>query len=140
VPLVLGGYLALDLFEKEGRAGRGPRVRGASLDLEYARDGSDYLDIVHRGLFGGLLGSTEEWRRASAHLLPERRADDGYVVGPLRPGPYTIWIERPGLAPLRRKLTVIDPKQTILVDVLNETEQHYEGRVTRVCFELDRTR
>jgi len=140
VPLVLGGFLVLDLFEREGRAGRGPRVHGASLDVEFARDGSDFLDIVQSALLGGTLGSSEEWRRASEQLLFERRGDEGYVIGPLRPGPYTLWLERHGFDPKRRRLTVIDPKQTILVDVLRGTEQQYEGRITRLFFELARIR
>ena len=137
VKLVQGAYLALDLRETGGRGGPGPRIRGALVDLEYARDGSDLLDLLHRGVLGGLVGSTEEWRDASDQLLLEERGIDAYVLGPVRPGPYELWVVRPGYARLRRRLTVIDPRQTLLVDVMSGKERKFGGRVTRLMFEMD---
>ena len=138
IELDTGGYLALDVRERAGRAGGGDRVHGAVLDLEFAQDGSDFLDVIQRGVMGGTLGSTFEWRHVSDQLLVERRGDDGYILGPLRPGPYVLWMEHPGYAPVRHKLTVIDPEQTILHNVVGGEALHYEGRVTRLFLELTR--
>ena len=140
VALVPGAYLALDLYQAGPQRGRGPRIHGAFLDIEHAADGSDWLDLVHRGLLGGPLGDTGRWRWASEQLLHERRGTEGYVLGPVRPGPYALWVERPGFESLRTKLTVIDPEQAVLVDVMQGTETKMSGRVTRIGFELEPAR
>ncbi len=133
-----GGYLGLDLHETGDARGPGPAIHGALIDLEYARDGSDFLDLVLRGMLGGLLGSSEEWTIASEQLLPEQRGADGYILGPLRPGPYELWVVRPGYARLRRRLTIIDPTQSVMVDIMSgQTSERFAGRVTRLRFEMD---
>ena len=55
----------------------------------------------------------EAVRTASRLLLFEEAQTGNYIVGPLLPGPYEMWIERPGYAPLRRKLTVLGRGQTV---------------------------
>jgi hypothetical protein len=130
-----GGYLGIDLHEMGDRMGPGAPIHGALVDLEYARDGSDFLDLVHRGMLGGLLASSVDWRIASTHLLAEQRGGAAYVFGPLRPGPYEVWIERPGFARLRRRLTVMDPDET-LVELLGGGEARGR-RLTRIQFEMD---
>ena len=55
---------------------------------------------------------------------------------PLRPGPYDLWVQRVGYQRLRRKLTVIDPMQAVLVDIVRNKERKLDGRVTRLGFEM----
>ncbi len=140
VKLQPGAYLALDLHASGWKGERGPRVRGALLDLEFAYGGWDYLDVLHRGMLGGVVASSEGWRDASVHLLFEERGVPGYLVGPLRPGPYDLWVERLGYERLRRKITVIDPEQAWMVDLVTGAETKLRGRVTRLPFELEPVR
>jgi hypothetical protein len=139
VKLGAGAYLALDLTEKGRGIRSGAAVHGALVDLEEAHDGSHWLDLVQGGLLGGALGDSRRWQEASEQLLPEDRGARGYVIGPLRPGPYVLWVERPGYERLRRKLTVIDPHETLAVELNTGTERRFGGRVTRLAFELVRT-
>jgi hypothetical protein len=132
IALVRGAYLGLVLEEN----GTDQRVQGALLDLE-GRDGSDYLDVLHRALWGGTVGSSKDWLAASEHLLFEERGRDGYLVGPLRPGPYTLRVEHPAYAPLVRKLTVIDPAETLVHDVGSGKDRLYGRPVTPIVFLLD---
>jgi len=140
IKLVKGAYFALDLRTGGSLAQRGTRVRGALVDAEFAYGGFDYLDLVQRGILGGVVGSTEGWLDASEHLLFERRGFDGVLVGPLRPGPYDLWVERVGYEPLRRKVTLLDPQYAWAVDLGSGVETPLEGRVTHLSFELKRSR
>ncbi|MDA1194918.1 MAG: carboxypeptidase-like regulatory domain-containing protein, partial [Planctomycetota bacterium] len=136
VHLVEGAYLLVDLHELGFRGERGNRVHGALVDIEHAHDGTDWLDLVLRGLLRGPVAADEDWRAVSEQLLYERRGVEGYVVGPVRPGPYLLWVERPGFERLRSKLTIIDPAETVLIDVVSGSERLYQGRTTRLFYEL----
>ncbi len=104
-----GAYLLAILQDEVTRRA----VTGANIDLEHGREGSDYLDLIHRAALGGPVAATEEWETASRLLLFEEAQTGNYIVGPLVPGPYEMWIERPGYAGLRRKLTVLGRGQTL---------------------------
>lgn len=130
--LLTGVYLGLELED----AARGEPVRGAVAELE-APTGADYLQLVHRGVLGSTVGSLEDWRLASEHLLFEQRGYEGYLIGPLVPGPYDLTIECPGYAPLRRKVTLIDPEQSVMVDLLSGADRRYGLRLTRFVFTLN---
>ena len=136
VTLVEGAYLLLDLHEVGTREDTGPRIHGALVDIEHAHDGTDWLDLVHRGLLRGPAASSADWRAVSEQMLYERRGVEGYVIGPVRPAPYVLWAERPGFERLRSKMTVIDPKETVLVDVVGKASREFGGRVTRLFYEL----
>jgi hypothetical protein len=84
-------------------------VHGAVLDLESARNGSAWLDLVVRGVLGGQAASLEEWRAASEHLLWEAREEGLYLLGPVEPGEYELVVDHPLYLPERRKIPVLDP-------------------------------
>lgn len=84
-------------------------VHGAVLDLESARNGSAWLDLVVRGVLGGQAASLDEVRAAGEHLLWEAREQGLYVLGPVEPGEYELVVEHPLYLPERRKLPVLDP-------------------------------
>ena len=136
VTLVRGAYLLLDLHEVGTRRDEGARIRGALVDIEHAHDGTDWLDLLHRGLLRGPVASSSDWRVISEQMLYERRGVEGYVIGPVRPAPYVLWAERPGYERLRSKMTIIDPKETVLVDVAGRGNREFGGRVTRLFYEL----
>lgn len=102
IRLSTGSHLLLVLED----AGTQRPVDGAMMDIEYAVDGEDYLDLVHFGALAGPLGSTREWRAASALLLFPTQERGNYRLGPLRPGPYELWIEHPGYVAQRTRLTL----------------------------------
>jgi hypothetical protein len=87
----------------------GQPVHGAIVDLESARNGSDYLDLVLRGVAGGQVASTSAWRHVSEHLLWEGREQGAYSVGPVEPGEYGLLVEHPLYLPERRAIPVLDP-------------------------------
>ena len=136
VTLVRGAYLLLDLHEVGTRRDEGARIRGALVDIEHAHDGTDWLDLLHRGMLRGPVASSSDWRVISEQMLYERRGVEGYVIGPVRPAPYVLWAERPGYERLRSKMTIIDPKETVLVDVAGKGNREFGGRVTRLFYEL----
>ncbi|MDF1700541.1 MAG: carboxypeptidase regulatory-like domain-containing protein, partial [Planctomycetota bacterium] len=140
VKLVPGAFLVLDLHATGTQRDTGERIRGAFVDIEHAHDGTDWLDLLHRGLLRGPCASSADWRAISEQLLYERRGVESYVIGPVRPAPYTLWVERPGFERLRSKMTVIDPKETILLDLARGGERQFGGRVTRLLYELSRAR
>ncbi len=109
VELRRGGYLAVELLE----AGTDRPVQGAFLDLEDARTGSDYLDLLRRSMIDGPVGSDDDWRRASEHFLMERTAGH-YKLGPALPGPYQVWVDRPGFRAIKRQLSILDPVDALL--------------------------
>jgi hypothetical protein len=84
-------------------------IHGAVLDLESARNGSAYLDLVVRGVLGGQAASTAEWRSVSEHLLWEGREEGAYTLGPVEPGEYELVLEHPLYLADRRKIPVLDP-------------------------------
>jgi hypothetical protein len=100
-----GGVLLLTLEE----SGRSEGIGGAIPDLEDARTGADWLDLVRRGALGGEAGSTADWRRASDLLLFEHAGDGRYRVGPVEPGPYELRVEHPLYRTERRRLTILPP-------------------------------
>lgn len=112
-----GGRLEFELLESGSEA----PISGALLDLEDARNGANYLDLLHRGMFSGPIASDRDWRLASAHFLIEQGRHGRYVVGPVEPGPYDVLIERPGYRPVRHRLSVLAPTDT-LVDVVSGRE------------------
>lgn len=136
VTLVEGAYLLLDLHETGTRNDPGSRVRGALVDIEHAHDGTDWLDLLHRGMLRGPAASSADLRAISEQLLYERRGVEGYVIGPVRPAPYVLWVERPGYERLRSKMTVIDPEEEILIDLAGNRSRQFGGRVTRLLYEL----
>lgn|GEM_PF-3052159 len=83
-------------------------VHGAIIDLESARNGSDYLDLVVRGVIGGQVASSAEWRAVSEHLLWEGREEGAYTLGPVEPGEYELIVEHPLYLPERRRIPVLD--------------------------------
>jgi hypothetical protein len=87
----------------------GQPVHGAIVDLESARNGSDYLDLVLRGVAGGQVASTAAWRHVSEHLLWEGREQGAYSVGPVEPGEYRLLVEHPLYLPEQRAIPVLDP-------------------------------
>ena len=109
VRLQRGGWFVVELKEVGGEL----PVAGALLDMENARNGSDYLDLLRRGMLGGIVAGDDDWRRASAHFLFEQAAGR-YRLGPAEPGPYEVWVDRPGYRPIRRKLTILDPAEAIV--------------------------
>ncbi len=118
-----GGYLDVDLVESDGTT----PVPGAILDLEDARTGSDYLDALRRGMLGGPVASDEDWQLASEHYLFEHEKNGTYRLGPIAPGPYDVWVERPGYRPLERRLTILDPSESdALIDVVAGRERPLE--------------
>ena len=50
-------------------------------------------------------------------------------MGPVEPGPYEVWVDRPGYVPIRRKLTVLDPADG-LVNVGRGTRRDLTDAVT----------
>jgi hypothetical protein len=104
VRLRLGSHVSLLLQDET----TGQPVHGAIVDLESARNGSDFLDLLHRGLTGGQAGATEEWRAISASLLWEEPDPGAYSVGPIEPGEYELLVEHPLYHPERRKIPVLD--------------------------------
>lgn len=93
-------------------------VHGAVLDLESARNGSAWLDLVVRGVLGGQAASLEELRAAGEHLLWEAREEGLYVLGPVEPGEYELVVEHPLYLPERRKLPVLDPGSPLAFEQL----------------------
>ncbi|MHC5010746.1 MAG: carboxypeptidase-like regulatory domain-containing protein [Planctomycetota bacterium] len=131
VRLRRGGHLALELVE----SGTDRPISGALLDLEDGRNGADYLDVLRRGMLGGHVGSDDGWRLASQHFLMERGAAGRYLVGPIEPGPYEVWVDRPGYKPLKRRLTVLDPGDA-LIDTVRGTS-HSMTEVLKQIWEMD---
>jgi hypothetical protein len=109
VRLEPGGHLVLHARVSETRE----PVLGAALDLEDARNGVHFLDLVHRAVLGGSAGSSDDWRHASEQLLHERGHPGTYHVGPVTPGPYEAWVEHPLFRPARLKLTVLPPGEFV---------------------------
>ena len=107
LPLVLGrgGRLRLRLTEAAGSP-----VSGVAIDLEDGRrTGARILDLWHRAMLGGGVGSSDDLRRASETLLFEDPKEPGvYRIGPIEPGPYELVAERPGYKPLRVRLSIPD--------------------------------
>lgn len=124
-----GGTL---LFVLQDEGSRRP-IEGAVMDAEYARDGADYLDLVRAGALGGLVGSTADWRTASDLLLFAGREPGTYAIGPLRKGPYEVWIERIGYEPLRRKVTVFARGENVF-DPFAHSTRTVQGDSTRMIF------
>jgi hypothetical protein len=85
-------------------------VAGVAIDLEDARrTGSRLLDLWHRAVLGNVVGSTEDFERASRFCLQEQRDAPGtYELGPAEPGPYDLVGVRPGFRPLRIKMSIPD--------------------------------
>ncbi|MFV1960118.1 MAG: carboxypeptidase-like regulatory domain-containing protein, partial [Planctomycetota bacterium] len=119
VALRRGGYFRVRLVQQ----GTQDPVTGALLDLEDARNGSDYLDLLRRSMLGGPVATTEDLRRASAHFLMENQGEAGlYRLGPIQAGPYEIWVDRPGYQLLKRRLTIIDTDDD-LIDLIRGTSR-----------------
>lgn len=121
-----GGYLLLILEDQ----GTKRAIEGAMMDVEYAVDGVDYLDLLHHGAFAGAVGSTPDWAIASQLLLfatPER---GNYRLGPLRPGPYELWIERPGYEAERMRLTLPARGETFF-DTVTHLHRDRAGKTFR---------
>ncbi len=135
VKLSKGAFLVLELLH-ETAEGSGDGVFGALIDLEYARDGSDYLDVVHWGALGGPVCSGDGWRRASDLLLMEQEQDGLYIAGPLLPGPYDLLVSRPGFKRMHRRLTVMKPGAVIMRSSLEMDNPRLFGRSTKFRFEL----
>ena len=110
IELVRGVFLSLDLQAARPPDATAPSrpIHGAIVDVEFARDGSGLLELWHWGMLQGPVASTDDWVRASTHLLFEARSEDGYLLGPLRAGPYDVWVSHPAFVPLRQGLTVMD--------------------------------
>ncbi len=121
-----GGWLSVDLVE----VGTSVPVSGALFDLEDARTSSDYLDVLRRGMLGGPIASEEDWRLADEHFLLEKKPG-AYRLGPVAPGPYDVWAERPGYEPIRRRLTILDPEDG-LIDVVEGTARRMGNLLTQV--------
>ncbi|MCB9830197.1 MAG: hypothetical protein H6806_10605 [Planctomycetes bacterium] len=138
VTLQEGAFLGLDLTERVANpmAAVGAPVFGAIVDLESGTDGSNWLDLVQWGTLGGPLGDDEAWRRASSNLLLEARSDDGYLVGPVNPGPYELIVSRPGYAPFRQKLTIVGDGAVLYRDLTSGAERRFEGRRSYFRFAL----
>ncbi len=128
-----GGWLRL-LLQEEGSS---RPVEDAMVDMEHGRDASDWLDLLHRGTLGGPLGTTEEWRTASDLFLIEDEPGV-YFIGPALPGPYQVWIERPGYAPIQKKLTVLTKDQNVLELIDQDTGEKYAGNITKLIFTMQR--
>ena len=128
-----GGYFAVDLVD----AGTEERISGALIDLEDARNGSDYLDLLRRGMVGGPVASRREWELVTEHFLVERR-EGSYRLGPVEPGPYEVWVDRPGYRSLKRKLTVLDPADG-LIDLTQGTSRAI-GEPLKQTWPLERMR
>lgn len=96
----------------------GEAVRGAVLDLESARNGSAWLDLVVRGVLGGQAASLDELRMAGEHLLWESREEGLYVLGPVEPGEYELVVEHPVYLPGRQRLPVLDPGSPLAFEQL----------------------
>jgi hypothetical protein len=104
-----GGEIKVRASEKDGTP-----VSGASIDLESARHGARWLDLVRRAVLGGAVGSTEDVRIASTLLLVEDPAVPGhYLMGSIEPGPYEVVVARPGYKSFRTTITVPDPLKPI---------------------------
>jgi hypothetical protein len=93
-------------------------VHGAIVDLESGRDGSDFLDLLQRGVLGGQAGSTAEWRAVSESLLWEDREAGVYEIGPIEPGGYELLVEHPSYHPERLKIPVLDPSDPMSYEAL----------------------
>ncbi len=128
-----GGYFAVDLVEEDSER----PLEGALIDLEDARNGSDYLDLLRRGMLGGPVASRREWRLATEHFLVERR-EGSYRLGPVEPGPYEVWVDRPGYRPLKRRLTVLDPADG-LIDLTQGTSRSI-GEPLKQTWPMERVR
>ena len=138
VTLERGSFLSVDLARHTNQVlqvGKAP-IYGALIDLEYARDGSDWLDLVHWGALQGPVASDADWRYASQHLLFEARSELGYLVGPVRGGPYRLRITRPGFLPLHRKLTVAPHGMVLMEDLLSGAQRTFEGEISHFSFSL----
>lgn len=114
VRLRRGSRVSLLLTE----AGGGGPVSGAIVDLESARNGSDFLDLVLRGVLAGQAASTEEWRAVSEQLLWEEREPGAYTIGPVEPGEYELIVEHPLYLPERRNIPVLDPSDPLSFEAL----------------------
>ena len=104
VEIVLGEGSHLLLILED--AGTKRPVEGAMMDIEFAVDGEDYLDLIHFGAFAGPVGSTREWKAAADLLLFPTDERGHYRLGPVRPGPYELWLEHPAYLSQRTKLTL----------------------------------
>ncbi len=142
VTLEEGAFLGLDLTEHTANplAGAGAPVFGAIVDLESGEDGANWLDLVQWGVLGGPVGDDAAWREASRALLLEARSDDGYLVGPVRPGPYELHVSRPGYAPFRQRLTIVPADLVLYRDLASGAEARFEGRRSYFRFALHRVR
>jgi hypothetical protein len=100
--LVVGATLRVRVEDSAGRA-----LVGAAVELRDARSGVRWLDLVRAAGLGGVVGSTDDIRLATAALLTEDPARPGlHRVGPVEPGPYEVIVLRPGYKPSRTKTTV----------------------------------
>lgn len=138
VTLERGAFLGLDLTEagRDPLQGVGAPIFGAIVDLESGRDGSNWLDLVQWGTLGGPVASDAAWRLASSNLLLEARSDDGYLVGPVVAGPYELTVNRPGYAPLRKRLTIVPAGTVLYRDLTSGTETRFEGQRSYFRFTL----
>jgi hypothetical protein len=104
VTLAKGGRMRVGISDPAGNP-----ISGATLELVDARSGARVLDVVLRAALGGVLGSTEDLRRAGDALLIEETGRRGsYRIGPLEPGPYDVFLACPGYRSRREKVTVPD--------------------------------
>jgi hypothetical protein len=102
VTLVRGAQFRLRITDPAGQP-----VSGAVVDVESARQGVRWLELVRTAVLGGAIGSTEDVVRASEMLLQEDLEKPGsYRVGPVEPGPCIVRVRRPGYAPLDQPFTV----------------------------------
>ncbi len=116
--LKTGSRVSLLLTDQQSAA----PVHGAIIDLESARNGSAYLDLVVRGVIGGQVASSEEWRAVSEHLLWEGREEGAYTLGPVEPGEYELIVEHPLYLPERRKIPVLDAGAAFAYEALEPEE------------------
>lgn len=116
-------------------------VSGVSIALE-TNQGLDYLDMMHMAALGGPVSNDASWRIASEHFLFEEVEPGNYVVGPLVPGPHTLWIERPGYAPRRQRLSVLGRGENVMQERLgtNIRTRAVLGNTTRIVFLMSRVR
>jgi hypothetical protein len=104
-----GGLLVVDLVEADTERA----VAGAVFDLEDVRGGAAWRDVVRRARLLGVAADTQDWLLASESFLYETGAPGRYRIGPAEPGPYVVWVGRPGYRPLTRRLTILDPSEGI---------------------------
>lgn len=110
VTLRRGGFLSVELLDAE----TDQPISGGVFDLEDARTGSNYLDVLRRGMLGAGIASDEDWNHASRHYLFEREIG-AYRMGPLSPGPYDVVAHSPGYETLQRRLTILDAAEDRIV-------------------------